>query len=191
MLWESQSFASMGGEKKFRLQLDAGYSSQQFDGVSGANFSRLSQYTYGVGFFYRHKMWESGLRYSVVPNVNISPFTFLNGVIGSYHINFSRYDFLTGIFSWPYHFLIVYGIEQAAWTGSPDLGQSLKSDSHYGILVSYDISEGAGSKFKFPISIEYLFNPQRTYTFANYPNDGVTTTAGSEYILKAGAALEF
>lgn len=183
---------SSGHVRNFRLELETGVSKQSFSGVAGAQFDEITHFQYSVSLLYKAGWWSNGLRYNVIPDVKVTPFTFVNGTTGEYTMEFKRIEFLTGYASTNFAFHLIFGREEIGWSGTPQLTAKSTSFFHYGAEMSYDLQLfGAQNPVSFPIAFRYLQHPARKLEFNEYPNETVSAKAGSEMGLMVGVNLDF
>ncbi len=177
---------------KFRIAVHGGYSLQEFGGVVGANRSQINRFQYGVGAFYKSSWWENGLAFSAIPGVKVDPFVFRNGTQGQYQMDFTRFEFVTGVVYSRFGLYALVGLETIGWSGSPDLGAKNDPHLYFGAEARMNFYFfGPTSRFSAPLSIRYLSHPNRNIEFERNPDENITVSPGAETAFNMGVAVAF
>jgi len=189
-LFCGSSFSAKGKLSRFRLDFNLGNSYQNFDGVSGADFSSINRVSYSGAFFYRVKSKvDVGLQMNLIPSIRISPFVFSDNTTGVYAAKFYQYELLTGYVRSKLRIHALVGFEQFSLKGTPVLERDLSLKFYYGSQISYDAL--IRRKVRFPIYLRVVKKGRRLYEFTNFPDDPLDVKTGLEYVFGTGVDFEF
>ena len=180
------------GNSRFRFDTSVGYSTQDFAGVTGADFTKINTMAIGAGLFYRMRRYNKldlGLQYSLIPKLSISPFVFSDNNVGTYTFKIQQYQFLMGFAIKKVRAHLIFGMERIPWSGTPALAQTSATFYNYGAQLSFDAYRV--KKLRVPILIRYLKKGERANEFGNFPDDSVVVSAGAEIVVTSGASFEF
>lgn len=177
---------------RFRFETNLGLIQEEFNGISGAENSKVQWLQYGAGFFVKSGRWDFGLAYWKIPGVKVDPFIFRNGTSGSYQMDFTRTELLAGIAIQRLRFYVLAGNEQLAWSGSPELGAKATTPVYSGVQLTYFWNFFAPtSSLITPISLRYLLLPSRSIAFEQKSWENTSISAGSELDINVGVGFAF
>ena len=187
----SISQSVLGAGNNFYSLLGAGYHTQGYAGLPGANFSTLTHYDIDFSFSWGRGWWSIGFGTTQIPGLKFKDVVIKDGTTGNYNLSFTQNYLLLGAHKnkWFTHFII--GTEVPAWVGTPEMGASIVTNSANGLQVGYRITPTSGKKYTFPVYFRYLSKPERSLNFANFPLDNMNVRSGSEIDANIGVELVF
>lgn len=180
---------SSSASSLWRIAAHGGLASQDFGGLWGSKFDRLTGTYYSALITRSFSGWHNGLQYVENSGNNVNPFLLSTYQTGDYKLKFTRIHYVTGFAVDGFRAYLLAGLERVNWTGLPDLGLAQKSYFQYGLLMSYDLL-GSGT-FRIPLTLTALRHGERTFEFANFPYDTVIAQAGFEVACGAGVSVDF